>query len=813
MWRDLVHSWRMMCKTPVFALTAVLTLALGIGGNTAMFAVIHAVLLNPLPYREPDALVRISIDSPRRGVRDGLFSLTRYEQIRDTARSFTHFGAFNLENFALSGVAEPEQMRGARVSANFLHILGVEPALGRGFMPEEDASGAPAVTLLSDSLWRRRFGAQSRVVGTTVSLNATPHTIIGVLPAGFPFPSPEIDIWVTRVAQPSEPMPYQTPASAPYLIGFARLKPYVSQEQARAEMDLLNRSYTRAHPGYPDADPSAKVRFVGLQEQLVENIRPALWVLFGAVILVLLIACANVASLLLARVMTRSREFALRAALGAARTRLIRQLLLESLILALAGGMSGVLLSHWGLSVLTDAKAIPLPRAGQIRLDFSVLLFTLGISAGTSVLFGMLPALRVSRPDLARALCERGAVSGATRRGILGTTAHGLLVIGQVALSIVLLIGATLLLESFARLRRVELGFQPSDLLTMQLALPPSRYDTDRKKAVFFQDLVRRVEAVPGVRRATAAATLPAVDTMLFPIQIAGRPLVSNGERPRGRWQSVTPAYFKTLRIPMLRGREFNEHDNADAPWVVIINENMARRFWPEFPSGPDPVGQRLLFAGTSISAEIVGIAADVHEASLAGETGPEAYMPAAQRCLQTMYLIIRTDGDPRRFVNAVRSQVLAIDAGQPISHVRTMGEVLDASVGQHRFVLILLALFAGVALTLTILGIYGVIAYSVEQRTKEMGIRRALGAQQIDILRLVIYRGLVPALCGLGIGVGGAFALTRVLSGMLFHISATDPVTLTIVPCMVLVVALFACYVPARRAAKLDPMVALRCE
>ena len=821
-WHDLLYAVRTMRRNPAFVMTAVLTLALGIGGNTAMFTVIRTVLLKPLAYRDPDRLVRVSADYPRLNAQDTTISLRRFLDMRAAARSFSGFGAFLLspENLTLSGSGEPEALKGARVSANFLEILGVQPLLGRSFLAEEDTRGGPPVAMISAELWKRRFGGDPQIAGKPATLNATPHTIIGVLPAGFAFPFPGADVWAPRPSEWSW-LPPRNWDGITVLIGFARLKPDVGLEQARAEMNVLNQQYAATHP----AEANAKVRVAWLKDHLVANVGPMLWMLFGAVGFVLLIACANVASLLLARATSRSREFALRAALGAARGRLIRQLLAESLLLAAFGGALGVLLAQWGVSAITREIAGNwtdysgrqlLPRAGEIRLDGLVLGFTVALSIATGILFGLFPSLRASRPDLADVLRESGADAGrgsSGRGGLLGVSARGLLVVGQVAMSIVLVIGAALLIESFARLRSVDPGFQPANLLTMKIALPPARYDTEQKKAKFFEELVQRVEAARGVREATVVMSLPTTAVLQTNVKIEGQPPVDPREQPSVQLQSITPGYFHTLGIPLRHGREFAARDNArGAPPVVIINESFARRFWPDYPRGRNPVGQHMGEGADKLdSAEIVGIVADVHERGLISNARPEFYVPCAVHPPQTAYLAARTEGDPRRFVNAIRRQAPTIDPDQSVSDIRTMDEVIEASVGQRRLTMLLLALFAAVALLLAVVGIYGVIAYSVAQRTRELGIRRALGAEQRDILRLVLSQGLGLALAGVALGIGGAFALTRVMQGLLFHVSATNPTTYVGVAALFVNVALAASYVPARRAARVDPAAALR--
>jgi putative ABC transport system permease protein len=797
LWRDLLCALRTMRKSPAFAVTAVLTLALGIGANTAIFSVIRAVLLKPLEYHDPDQLVRVS----------GGATSMRFEVIRTGARSYSGVGAYlgGLETVALAGGAGPEVLKEARVSANFLRILGVEPMLGRGFQSEEDAPGGPPVAIISAELWRRRFGGDPSIAGLTATLAATPHTIVGVMPAGFQFPFSGVDVWVTKPSDDIRPL-------SPVLAVFARLRPGVGLEQASAELAVLNRQYAIAHPGMLDTKLNSIARVTPLKDELVAKVRSMLWMLFGAVGFVLLIACANVASLLLARATSRSREFAVRAAIGAGRWRLIEQLLAESVLLAFAGGALGVLLAKWSLSGIARMTALDLPRAGEIRLDGMVLGFAAALSIATGVLFGLVPALGASRPDLAGVLRASGeaASSVGSRAGRLWLSARGALVVVQVALSIVLLIGAALLMESLAHVYRVDLGFRPANLLTMQISLPPSRYGTDQKKAAFYDELVRRVESLPGVRSATVTLTLPLTGFAGTPVQDAGQPPVRLNERLLATIQIISPAHFRTLEIPLRRGREFTVRDKLGAPPVAIIAESLARRLWPAYPSGKDPVGQRLLIGANLQPAEIVGVVADVHQ-SVETDAWPGVYRPSAQNPFQSAAFVVRTDGDPLRFVNAVRSQVLAIDPDQPVSSVATMEDVVEKSEGQRRLIVELLGLLAGAALLLAVVGMYGVIAYSVVQRTKEIGIRRALGAQQRDVLSLVIGQGVGLTLAGVALGIVGAFALTRVMQGLLFQVSATDRLTYGAVSLLFLIVALVASYIPARRAARIDPMAALR--
>jgi len=795
--QDLLYALRTMRKNRVFTATAVLTLALGIGGNTAMFTVIRSVLLKPLAYPDPDRVVQIS----------GGATSVRFEQIRAEARSYADVGAYRggLQNITLSGGAEPEVLKGASVSANFLSILEVEPLLGRSFRPEEDSAAGPRVAMISAELWRRRFDGDQGILGKTATLAATPYTIVGVLPTGFQFPFPDADVWIARPTELVNTL-------SPVLAVFGRLNPGVDLKQATAELAVLNQHYRTAHPGMLDGKPNTVEQVTPLRDRLVASVRFLLWMLFGAVAFVLLIACANVASLLLARAASRSREFGVRAAIGASRGRLIRQLLAESVVLAVAGGALGVLLARWSLIGIAHMSALDLPRAGEIRLDGLVLGFAVLLSIGTGVLFGLVPSLGASRPDLAAVLRASGEAAGSTgkKRVALGISARGALVVGQVALSMVLLIGAALLMQSLARLYGVSPGFNPSHLLALRISLPPSRYDTGQKQAAFFDELARRVQVLPGVRSAAATWTLPFMGFARTPVQLANQPPQPLNQRPLALIQDVTPAYFRTLEIPLKRGREFSERDDAGAPPAAIITESLARVLWPAYPNGLDPVGQRILVGSKADPVEIVGVVADIHQA-LEVDPWPGVFRPFDQNPFAASSFAVRTAGDPLQFVHAVSDQVRAIDPDQPASEFKTMEDLMEAEGGQRRVILTLLGCFAGAALLLAVIGIYGVIAYSVAQRTQEVGIRRALGARHMDILRLVVGQGLALTLAGVALGIGGALALTRVMASLLFQTSTTDPAAFAGIAILFVIVALVASYIPARRATRIDPMSALR--
>ncbi len=803
---DLKFALRTMGKSPVFSLAVVLTIAVGIGANTAMFSVIRAVLLKPLEYREPDLVVLLT---------EGATPI-RLEELTVASRSYSAIGDFagGFENLALSGAGEPEVLKCARVSANFLDILGVRPLQGRGFFAEEDKPGATPVAMISAELWRRRFGRNPAIVGQTVTLGGMPTAIVGVLPPGFAFPQAGTDVWLTRPQEWSVIPPAGRPIS-PTLGVFGRLKPQVGMQQANAELQVLNKQYSAAHPEMLDAKTDSPDAVRSLQEELVSDIRPKLWMLFGAVGFVLLIVCANVASLLLARATGRAREFAVRAAIGAGRARIIGQLLTENVLLSFLGGALGVGSAWAGLSAIRSMTFVDLPRAGEIRMDAMVLAFGVALALFTGVTFGLAPALVASRPDLAAVLRGSGEGAISVRTGMFaGVGARGLLVVGQVALSIILLIGAALLIESLAHLYRVDPGFQPSGLLTMKIALSPTRYDNDQKKAAIYDQIEQRIGSLSGVQAAAFTLTLPMADMWLgTTVEVAGRPEIRLNERPTAILENVTPGYFRTLGIASKRGREFTAHDTAAAVPVVIINGSLARVLWPQYPNGQDPIGQRILIGNDNKPKEIVGIASDVHQTGKDSDPMAEIYLPCAQKPPASAMLVVRTKGDPLSFANAVRSQILAIDPDQPVSEISTMENVVEASEGQLRLMMRLLGVFAGVATLLALVGLYGVISYSVVQRTKEIGIRRALGAQRGNILSLVARQVVTLALAGVVLGIGGAYGLTRLLQDMLFQVSATDLSTFMGISILFMAVALAASYIPARRAAGVDPLVAIRSE
>jgi predicted permease len=798
----------MLWKNPAFALVAIATLALGIGANTAIFSVTNALLLRPLPYAHPERLAMVYAAKP-----DSLgavlpFSYSRAEFLREKSRAFSGFAAFTSENFNLTGRGDPEQVSAARVSWNFFDVLGVPPALGRAFLPEDDRPGGPAVCMISHALWIRSFGARSDVAGQSITLDATPYTVAGVLPRDFTFAplGAGVDLWAPRVFDLNIMTPAQIRAGVGFLSAVGRLANGVSPARAQSEMDVLDRQYKRENPHMPDGDPSQTMRVVDLQQQMVANVRTAVLILSGAVGLLLLIACANVAALLLSRGLTRRKEIAIRAAMGARRSELISGLLAESILLALVGGALGIGLSTLSTRALAVLGQGNLPRIEEIGIDWRVLAFAGGLSLLTGVVFGLIPALQLSRQDLNPVLRAEGRGSAGSR---VHSHARGALVVAQVALSMVLLVGAGLLIRSFVQLRNMSAGFDRRNVLTMSISLPPARYPTGPRMAAFYDQVVKQAAAMPGVQSAAVASALPVRPVRFSPVLVEGQPDVPLPARPILAIQMVSSDYFRTLRVVLRQGREFNDGDNATAPMVAVVNETLVRRFWPH----DNPLGKHLLLGRMTNPAEVVGVAADVNNMSLAEAPEPEVYLSFPQRPWASMNLIVRTSGDPHHWAAAARAAVAAVDRDQPVTAMNTMEEVLATSTAQQRFSVFLLGVFSATALLLAAVGLYGAINYSVAERTREMGIRIALGADRSAILRMIVGQGLALALAGLAIGAIAALALTRLMSGLLFQVGAADPVSFVGSALLFSVVAALASYLPARRATRLDPTEALRYE
>jgi len=801
-WQDLRYGLRTLLRNPGFCAVAILALALGIGPNTAIFTMVNAVLLKPLPIPEPNRVVMIWGTLLKSGFDQLPVSAADFLDWQRQARSFDQMSAaFAIPEYGLNvaGVGDPERVPAALASKEFLPALGIKPIAGRNFLPEEDRPGGPRVMLISNAYWQRRFHSDPAAIGRTLTVDGIPRTIVGVVPHHLG-EMVHADLWLPTAINPNDP----ERQNHNYGI-VARLKPGVTVEQARAEMIVIARRLERA---YPATNTGWGITLFPMAEMYTGRIRPVLLILLGAVGLLLLIACANLANLLLARAATREKEIAIRGALGAGRPRIIRQLLTESLVLALAGGALGLVLAAWGVRLLRSVVPDMFPMLQHMRVDVPVLVFTFGISVLTGLLFGLVPAWRSSHTDLNTTLKEaagRSESAGGSNR------IRSLLLASEVAFAVLLTVSAGLLLRSFVRVTEVNPGVRTANILTMNLSLPV-KYDTPLKRATFYKSLMERLDAVPGVRSAGAVVFLPLrVSILSFRIgvngfRIEGRPPVPQGQEPMADYRMVTPGYFSTVGIALRRGRLFDQHDDLDAKWVALVNEAMVRKHFAH----ENPLGQHLVMGKPT---EIVGVVADAKLYGLDAPVEPAVYVPHMQHPGGSMGVVVRTEGDPAAMAPAVRREVLKLDPEQPISDVRTMEKVLSDSLMLRRVSMLLIAVFASLALTLATVGIYGLTAYSVSRRTHEIGLRVALGASQPQILRLVVGRGLVTSLVGAGIGVATAFALTRFLAGMLYGVSATDPLVFAGVPLLLIAVSALASYVPARKATRIDPLIALRYE
>jgi putative ABC transport system permease protein len=799
LWQDLRYGARMLWKKPGFTLIAVLTLALGIGANTAIFSVVNAVMLRQLPFANADRLVRLNESNPERGWPSFSVSHPNFLDWRARNQTFEALAATAGANFNLSAGGEVEVVRGAAITADFLSVLSVHPALGRNFLPEEDRPGGNTrVALVTHGFWQRRFGGDPAIVGRTMTINDNPFTVVGVLPESFN--------WGVRneLFTPLAPDPARSRGDHRLLV-IGRLKPGITWERAFADLNTIARQLAEQ---YPESNKGWSVTGQKFYDWIVpQQSRRALLVFAGAVIFVLLIACINVANLQLARAAARQKEMAIRVALGAGRGRIIRQLLSEALLLALIAGGLGLLVALWTVETLKTMNPTTLPRLNEVSVDGRVLTFSLLISLTTGALFGLFPALQASRPDVHETLKEGGRSGGSSGR----QRVRGTLVIAEVALSVALLIGAGLLLRSFAKLQDVKLGFEPENLLTMRMSLPRNRYEGDQEAWAFYTRLLQEVKALPGVQDAALASAIPlGAGNTAGEVQLPGRAAAPDGSQPSAAWRVVSPGYLRTLGIP-LRGRDFDERDTAESQPVTIISEEMARRYWP----GEDPLGKPVTLRSLGNKAyTIIGVAGDIRSFGPDTEPGPVTYVSTAvlARAVQSG-LIIRTRTEPEAQTAAVRGVLRSIDENVAVYDIQTIEQLLYSSLGSRRFNMFLLVSFAGVALLLASVGLFGVMAYLVSQRTHEIGIRLALGARPRDVLRLVIGRGMLLASIGAAVGLVAAFGLARYLETLLFQVKPTDPMAFTVAPALLLGVALLACWIPARRATKVDPMVALRCE
>lgn len=801
--QDLRFALRQLLKNPGFTAVAVLTLALGIGATTAIFSVVHAVLLQPLPYPEPDRLVRIHETIPVRGVERVPVSVANYLDWRRQASSFAEMAAHRWVDINLTGAGEARRLVGARVTSGFFGVLGVPPILGRSFTTDEEARGRHQVAVISEEMWRRDFGGEASVLGRSLTLDGEAHTIVGVMPSRMRYPSRSLDIWIPSAFFESE----LTQRGNHGWSVVARLKPGIAAGQAGVEMSGIASRIAAAFEDVRDFN----ARVVLLHEDVVGDKRMPLLVLLGAVGCVLAIACANVANLLLARASSRRKEFAIRAALGAGRGTLLRQLLLESVTLSSVGGGFGILLAYAGVAVFRALPPQLLPRADEIRLSLPVLFFALGVSLGTGLLFGLVPAIRASGSDANEVLKDggRGGSEGLRRNRYRAS-----LVVAEVALSMVLLAGAGLLLRSFIKLQEVDPGFRAEGIATANLLLPDSAYPTEGRQAAVFQQVLERLKAQPGVEAAGAVFGLPqGAMRSKVTFEIEGRGRSSGTDSTEANYRQVSQGYFPTLQIPLLRGRDFGSGDTTNSIPVAVVNAAFVKRYFPKTPPGEIPATRFNIEGGTNTWLQIVGVVGDVRSEGASKPPEPEVFLPFSQRCWGYASLVVRTRQDPATMAPVLRAVVAAVDSNLPLDAVRPLESLLAENLADRRLQAQLLAGFSILALVLAATGIYGVMAYSVSRRIQEIGIRMALGAKLEDVLVLVLRQGMGLTLAGILIGLVGGLAVARALSGLLFGIQPTDPPTFGGVTVLLAAVALFACWWPARRAAKVDPMEALRTE
>jgi len=797
--RDIRYGIRGLLKRPGFTLIALIALSLGIGANTAIFSLVNAVLVQPLPFKDPDQLVWVWGNIRQGGSRASVSPLD-YLDYRQQNRTFEHFAAsFSFPNHAiLTGNGEPERLVAAAVTGNYFQALGVDPAFGRGFVLDNEKLANDHVTVLSYGLWQRRFGGDAEIVGKSVLLNGESYAVLGVMPKDFNFPRSS-ELWIPIAFDRWAGMKQR---KAHFLRPVGRLKSGVTIAQAQTDTDSVARQLEQT---YPESNTGWNLRLVSLRDQLIGNTKPTLLILLGAVGFVLLIACANVANLLLVRAAARQKEIALRTALGASRVRILRQMITESVLLALAGGALGTILATWSIKVLVLFSGDSLPPTAQVTIDGTVLGFTLLVSLITGVLFGLAPAFRTMKLNLCDSLKEGGRSVG---EGMQRNITRSALVVVESAVAVVLLVGAGLLIRSLIQLQNVRPGFDANNVLTMSVDLPDEKYSSPEKCDQFFQQLQTRVGALAGVENVGMISELPLGGSLNdMPYTVEGRPVTSPTDGYDDDFRRVNPQYFNAMRIPLLRGRNFTEQDVANGTRVVLISELLARQVFPN----EEPIGHRLVMAMGGEPFEIIGVVGDIRHHGLEIQPSPAMYLPRSGG--SSTNLVIRAHGDPTNLAAAVRREVKAIDPDQPIAAVKTMDEWLSTATAGPRYRTLLLALFALVAAILASTGIYGVMSYSVNQRTREIGVRMALGARRLDVLKLVIRQGMILVILGVAIGLGGAVALTRVMSTLLFQVTPKDPLTFTVVGLFLTLVALVACYIPARRATKVDPLVALRYE
>ena len=809
--QDIRYGIRMLLKSPSISIVATIALALGIGANTAIFSVVNAVLLKPLPFPNSESLMAVFESDTTRGQLRGSYSFPNYFDLRDQNQSFENLACYHSSDFILTDSGDPARVQGSVVTANLFPLLGATPILGRSFLADEDKpTGNGRVVILSQDFFERRFNSNPALLNQAITLDGTKYTVVGVMPRSFQFPiqNDPVELWTTVAVDAAGESPVTAQRGAHFLNLVGRLKQGVTQDQAQADANTIA---ARLEQQYPDTNTHKGIALESALRAIVGDIRPALLILLAAVACVLLIACANVANLLLARATSRHKEMAIRSALGANRIRVVRQLLTESVLLSLLGGAVGLLLAVWWSDLLVALGKEDIPRAVQVGLDWRVLTFTAGVSLLTGLVFGMVPAFQASRTELTESLKEGGrSGSGGARRNWMRSA----LVVSELAVAVILLVGAGLLIQSLWRLQKVDSGLQPDHVLTFTVSISDVKYPSEQQSQ-FFQQLRTKLESLPGVEGASGVLPLPlSGDRFSISFEIDGRP-VAKKDQPSADFFVADAGYFKAMGIPIVKGRDFNQFDQHKSAQVVIVTEAFARQFFP----GEDAVGKRIkpgmsTFDGEkSQMREIIGVVGDIRNRSLSVESKPAYYVPETQVPFNQLSMVVRTTGDPHVLINAVGKEVLALDKDVPVYSVKTMNEYLASSVAAPRFNTTLLSIFAGVALVLTIVGLYGVMSYSVAQRTNEIGIRLALGAQRRDVIALVVKQGLLLVLFGLLIGLPSAFALMRLISGLLFGVTNKDPMTFVSAAVVLSLVGLLACYIPALRATRVDPMEALRCE
>jgi putative ABC transport system permease protein len=804
--KDIRYGIRSLLKQPGFTAIAMITLALGIGANSAIFSVVNAVLLRSLAYPHAEQMVYVLEGRVSDAKFQGSFSPQNFFDMRTRNHSFDYYSALSFVSFTLTGEQQPEAVNGVLASSDFGRVMGLAPALGRWFTADEDVPDKENVALISDGLWKRHFGTDPQVLGKSIQLNGEHYTIIGVMSPDFNFPNPNYEVWAPLALDSSK---YDRTHG--FLQVVARLKANVTVEQARADLQSIEEQIKRENPSW---GRGLIVKVMSLRDYRFGDLDRPLMILLGAVALVLLVACVNVANLMFGRATAKWKEMALRSALGASRWSLVRMLLVESVMLAAVSGGLGLLLANYGIDALVAINPAALPTPEKITIDGYVIAFTFLISLLAVVLFGLAPALQVTKTDLTQALRENSrSATGARRLKLM----RGSLVVGEICLSLVLLASAGLLLESLWRLLSVSPGFRAEHVVTCRIDLPPAKYPDDKAQADFFRGFLKEAQAIPGVETASLVTSLPfsgSRSTSSFSID--GRPSEQANEPSADRHQ-VAPGYFAAMGIALLAGRDFTDADDMEHPGVVIINDAAAKRFWPnENPLGKHltiGMGQEVKLYGKPISREIIGVVGNVKHEQLKDDFQPEMYIPAWNLPSQSMTLVVRANAPPESLINSMRQAVQSIDPDQPIRRAQTLQTALARTVAPLKFVAVLLALFAGLALTLAIIGIYGVMSYAVTQRTHEIGIRMALGAQYQDVLKLVMGQGVILTLTGTGLGLTCALALTRVMASLLFEVKPTDAITFAVVSISQAIIAMLACYIPARRATKVDPLVALRYE